>query len=177
MGYTGLIIASGVWMLFLGLGLLVVWRELSILRDRVAVSGAAPADGLAIGAPAPRFPGMRPDDVVLFFFGDCEPCHEVATEVARSTDPRQFACVVSDGTLKGSAAGFARLLPDDARVLGGDEATAVRERYMVHSGPFGVALSGGLVVGKGVLRDPDDLEHLRRAAYGAAASSTSSTNG
>ncbi|GAA4230955.1 hypothetical protein FHR32_005730 [Streptosporangium album] len=172
MDYTGLIIASLAWMLLLSVGLLVVRRELSILQDRVAASGAAPADGLAIGALAPRFPGLRPDDVVLFFFGDCAPCHEMAAEVAGSADPREFACVISDGTLAGSGAGVRELLPGDARALVGDEATTVRERYKVRSGPFGVALSEGLVVGKGVLRHPGDLEHLRRAAHGAVASTT-----
>ncbi|MEV1167892.1 hypothetical protein [Nonomuraea sp. NPDC049784] len=168
MGYTALLVVSFVWLLILALGLLVVRRELSILQDRVAVSGAAPADGLAVGALAPQFPGLRSDDVVLFFFGDCEPCHEVATEVARSADPGGFACVVSDGTMAGSSTGFARILPEDARVLTGDEAGAVRERYKVHSGPFGVAVSDGLVVAKGVLRYADDLERLHHAAYGAA---------
>jgi hypothetical protein len=152
MGYTALFVVCAFWLLLLGFGLLVVRRELFILQDRVAVSGAAPADGLAVGALAPHFPGLRSNDVVLFFFGDCEPCHEVAAEVA-----------------PGSSAGFARLLPPDARVLTGDEAAAVRQRYQVHSGPFGVAVSGGLVVAKGVLRYPDDLERLHRAAYGTAA--------
>ncbi|TMR93145.1 hypothetical protein [Nonomuraea basaltis] len=172
MSYTALLVVSSVWLLLLTLGLLIVRRELSILQDRVAVSGAAPADGLAVGALAPPFPGLRPDDVVLFFFGDCEPCHEVATQVAGSAEPGAFACVVSDGTMAGSSAGFARILPDDARVLTGDEAGAVRERYKVHSGPFGVAVSNGLVVAKGVLRSADDLEHLHRAAYGAASVGT-----
>ncbi|WP_214416055.1 hypothetical protein [Sphaerisporangium fuscum] len=164
-------VVCAVWLILVGLGLLVVRRELAILQDRVANSGAAPADGLAVGAVAPRFPGMREDDVVLFFFGDCEPCHEVAEEVARSADPSRFACVVSDGTLEGSSTGFGELLPAQARVLTGDEATSVRERYKVRSGPFGVAVSGGLVVAKGVLRYADDLEHLRRAAYGEARAS------
>jgi hypothetical protein len=169
MGYTALFVVCAFWLLLLGFGLLVVRRELFILQDRVAVSGAAPADGLAVGALAPQFPGLRSNDVVLFFFGDCEPCHEVAAEVARRGDAAAFACVVSDGTMPGSSAGFARLLPPDARVLTGDEAAAVRQRYQVHSGPFGVAVSGGLVVAKGVLRYPDDLERLHRAAYGTAA--------
>jgi hypothetical protein len=168
MGSTALLAVSSVWLLVLALGLLVVRRELAILQDRVAVSGDTPADGLAVGAPAPQFPGLRPDDVVLFFFGDCEPCHEVATELSRFADPGAFACVVSDGTLAGSSAGFRPILPEDARVLTGDEAGAVRERYKVHSGPFGVAVSGGLVVAKGVLRYADDLDHLHRAAYGTA---------
>lgn len=167
MSYTALFVVASGWLLLLALGLLVVRRELSILQDRVAVSGAAPADGLAVGALAPQFPGMRSDDVVLFFFGDCEPCHEVATEVARSADPGGFACVVSDGTMAGSSAGFRQILPEDARVLTGDEAAAVRDRYKVHSGPFGVAVSRGLVVAKGILRYADDLEHLHSAAYRA----------
>lgn len=167
MSYTALFVVASVWLLLLALGLLVVRRELSILQDRVAVSGAAPADGLAVGALAPQFPGMRPDDVVLFFFGDCEPCHEVATEVARSADPGGFACVVSDGTMAGSSAGFRQILPENARVLTGDEAAAVRDRYKVHSGPFGVAVSNGLVVAKGILRYAADLEHLHNAAYRA----------
>ncbi|GGO66683.1 hypothetical protein [Nonomuraea cavernae] len=172
MGYTGVTLAGLVWLLLLSFGLLVVRRELSILQDRVAVSGAAPADGLAIGALAPRFPGLRADDVVLFFFGDCAPCHELATEVARSADPGRYACVVSDGAMPGSAAGVRALLPADARALVGEEAAAVRQRYKVHSGPFGVAVSDGLVVSKGVLRYAEDLEQLRRAGYGAAASTT-----
>jgi hypothetical protein len=168
MGYTALMVLCLCWLILLALGYLVVRRELSILQDRVAVSGAAPADGLAVGALAPQFPGRRPDDVVLFFFGDCEPCHEVAAEVARFADLKRFFCVISDGTMAGSSAGFRELLPENARVLTGEEATAVRERYKVRSGPFGVAVSEGLVVAKGVLRYADDLDHLRRAAYGAA---------
>ncbi|MEV6862875.1 hypothetical protein AB0M44_17975 [Streptosporangium subroseum] len=173
MGFTGLTVAALVWLFLLGIGLLVVRRELSLLQDRVTASGSAAADGLAIGAPAPRFPGMRPDDVILFFFGDCAPCHELATEVARSADPYRFASVVSDGTMPDSASSVRELLADDARAMVGDEAAAVRQQYKVHSGPFGVAVSGGLVVAKGVLRHAEDLEHLRRVAYGVAASTMS----
>lgn len=168
MGNTALLVLCSVWLLLLGLGLLVVRRELSILQDRVAVSGAAPADGLAVGALAPHFPGLRSDDVVLFFFGDCEPCHEMAGEVAKSADPGVFACVVSDGTMPGSSAGLARMLPQDARVLSGDAAATVRERFKVRSGPFGVAVADRLVVAKGVLRHAGDVDRLRHAAHGAA---------
>lgn len=168
MGYTALFVVCAVWLILLLLGLLVVRRELSILQDRVAVSGNALTDGLAVGAVAPPFPGLRDNDVVMFFFGDCEPCHEVATEVARSADPAGFACVVSDGTMPGSAEGFRRILHADSRALIGAEGAAVRERYKVHSGPFGVAVSGGLVVAKGVLRYADDIEQLYHAAYGPA---------
>jgi hypothetical protein len=172
MGYTGLTIAALVWLLLLAFGLLVVRRELSILQSRVAASGDAPADGLAIGAIAPQFPGLRGDDVILFFFGDCAPCHELAEAVAASPDPRQFACLVSDGTLPGSSAGVRDLLPADARAIAGDEAAAVRLRYKVRSGPFGVSVSGGLVVAKGVLRNTGDLEHLRRIVHGTTPSLT-----
>ncbi|QFY09120.1 hypothetical protein GBF35_22805 [Nonomuraea phyllanthi] len=166
MGYTGLTIVALVWLVLLGFGLLVVRRELSILQSRVAASGNAPADGLAIGAIAPHFPGVRRDDVILFFFGDCAPCHELAEEVAASADPQQYACVVSDGTLPGSSASVRQLLPDDARAIAGEEAAAIRQRYKIRSGPFGVSVSGGLVVAKGVLRNVGDLEHLRRITYG-----------
>ena len=166
MGYTGLTVAALVWLALLALGLLVVRRELSILQSRVAASGNAPADGLAIGAVAPHFPGVRRDDVILFFFGDCAPCHELAEQVAGSADPQQFACVVSDGTLPGSSAGVRELLPASARAIAGDEAVAIRQRYKIRSGPFGVSVSGGLVVAKGVLRNVGDLEHLRRITYG-----------
>ncbi|WP_214316807.1 hypothetical protein [Nonomuraea sediminis] len=169
MGNSGLLLVSLAWLILLSIGLLVVRRELAILADRVAATGSAPADGIAIGSPAPRFAGLRPDDVVLFFFGDCAPCHEMAQEVGRSGEAAEYACVVSDGTVPDSGAGVAGMLPAQARVLTGASAADVRGRYRVHSGPFGVAVSGGLVVAKGILRHPGDLEDLRRMAQGVRA--------
>ncbi|MEV4617405.1 hypothetical protein AB0J74_01655 [Asanoa sp. NPDC049573] len=166
MGDLALLAVDAVWLVLLGLGALVIRRELQLLQDRLADIGTAPMDGIAVGSFAPRTPGLGRDDVVLFLFGDCEPCHDAAEMVSRSLVPGRFLCVVNDGTVPGSAASVLALLPSGVRTVTGDLAKTARERFQVHSAPFGVTVVDGLVAAKGTLRNPDDLDRLAHLANG-----------
>lgn len=162
MGDLALLTAVAVWLALLGVGALVVRRELELLTDRVNSIGRTPMDGLAVGAFAPRVPGLGRDDVVLFLFGDCASCHEVIDSVRHSLLPELFLCIVNDGTVPGSADSLVTSLPAGVRRVGGTDARAALERFQVHSAPFGVALVDGLVAAKGTLRDTAELDRLAR---------------
>jgi hypothetical protein len=126
-------------------------------------------DGMAIGAVAPRIPGLARSDVVLFLFGDCDSCYEVVDAIRRSLVPGRFLCVVNDGTIAGSAEGVLAALPAEARRLQGGGARAALERFQVHSAPFGVAVIDGLIVAKGTLRDSRELDRLVQLVHGRRA--------
>lgn len=152
------------WLALLAFGALVVRRELGLLQERLATIGTAATDGAAVGSFAPRVPQMRRDDVLLFLFGDCAPCHEVATEVGRTLDPRRFLCVLNDGTVAGSAASVTRFLPAGARTVVGAPAQRAREELKVNSAPFGIAVVAGLITAKGTIRHAGDLAQLAAVA-------------
>ena len=166
MGDVALLVVAAVWLALLGFGALVIHRELQLLQDRVSSIGRTPMDGLAVGSFAPRVPGLARDDVVLFLFGDCAPCHDVVDALGRNLWPDRFLCVVNDGTVPGSGESVLANLPDGVRRVSGADARSALERYQVHSAPFGVAVAGGLVVAKGTLRDADELDVLLHAVDG-----------
>jgi hypothetical protein len=166
MGDVTLLVVAAVWLALLGFGALVIRRELQLLQDRVRSIGRTPMDGLAVGSFAPRVPGLARDDVVLFLFGDCAPCHEIVDTLGRSLWPDRFLCVVNDGTIPGSDESVLANLPGEVRRVSGSDARAALERFQVHSAPFGVAVVGGLVVAKGTLRDASELDVLLHAVDG-----------
>lgn len=154
---AGAQVIFSVWFVALGLITLVVWRELLVLRARVSLYCAAVVDGLELGEAVRGNPGLPDPVVVAFLFGDCEPCHDVAREVARSVPPSpHLVFVVNDGQAAGSGEGLARTLAGH-RAYVGDEARALTDRLRVRSGPLALSIRGGLVRGKGYLRGAADL--------------------
>jgi hypothetical protein len=152
----------GTWLVLLAVGVLVVWRELLVLRARVGRYGSAVTDGLDVGQVAPAGPGLPRTGVAVFVFGDCGSCHELT---AAMDDPARWpdvTFVVGDGAEPGSSTALAELA-GRFPVIAGPAADRIARSWRVNSGPLGLAVRDGVVYAKGYLRDGGDVTLLRRA--------------
>jgi hypothetical protein len=157
----------GVWVILLGFGTVVVWRELLVLRARVVRYGVAVTDGPDVGGIARRQEGVPRTGVVIFVFGDCGPCHELAAGLGDPADWPGVGFVVGDGAEPGSSVALSELA---ARfpVVTGPAAAEVALAWRVNSGPLGLAIRDDVVQAKGYLRHADDVRLLVRAVRDAA---------
>jgi hypothetical protein len=159
MGSTTLFWLDGLWMLVLAFAYLVLRRELAILDLRTRYGGSVP-DGLEIGVPVPRIPGLVQADVFVFLFGDCGSCHDLVRQLGESHNSERLVIVVRDGSIPNSAHSLAHQLPHVITTHTGTLADRIAESFKVHSGPLGIAVSNGVVVAKGYLRHLDDIDLL-----------------
>jgi hypothetical protein len=162
---TALVAVDGAWLATLGLGAVVMRREAALLRERVRLSGAAVGDGLEVGAAAPA-PFVRRDGVVLFLFGDCDPCHEVAAHVEHVARADRIAPVVVDGGTPGASATVLELLPPTVPAIVGGRADALRASFRVTSGPLAFVVRHGMIRAKTYVHEPRDLVELAERGSG-----------
>lgn len=149
------------WTVLLGFVALVLWRDVRILEARLATGGSLVANGIEIGAPAPRVARAASARAVVFLSDTCDVCLEVAADLGRVRDPRALTVVVGD--TGGDRAALLATLPAGPRVVQGEEAKAWERGFDVRVAPFAVVLDDGIVTGKGHLRGAADVDRLTAA--------------
>lgn len=161
---NGVLLLSLMWLVVVGAGALILRRELGLMRGRVAFAGTAISDGLEVGAPAPASYARR-SRLLLFLFGDCAPCHEVVQTLDVSR-PDLLEAVALDGAQNGAAESLRSGIGSRVSLIEGADAEKLRSAFAVTSGPLAIAVTDGIVTGKGYIRRPADLEMLLAAVGG-----------
>jgi hypothetical protein len=143
-----------------------LWREVSVLEERLRIGGVRVVDGPEIGTLAPAVARAR-DALYLFLSDDCSVCHEVVASLPGEGVGSEFTTVgvrVRDDLDLEESPGadvFAALppwieaMPDE---LGDRIAAALR----VRATPLAIAVRREMIVAKGYLRGPDDLLEVAR---------------
>lgn len=82
-GSVFLLAINGAVLIVLGLGALVLRRELGLLFRRVRTAGPSVPEALEVGSAVPRV--VKPYDgrPLVFFYPRCAPCHDIARELGR----------------------------------------------------------------------------------------------
>lgn len=159
------------WVGLLTIVLLVLVREVAILRARMDLRGAGfavDADGLDVGRPLadeavaqlPQLGSTGPTYVVLLS-AICAPCRELATQLSAAR-PQAPLVVLVTGRAE-IAQGIVAALPPFAQVVEDPSATAIAELLQVKSVPFAFEIEDRHVSGKAYLRSVADLNRLAAA--------------
>jgi hypothetical protein len=148
------------WVAVLGAVTVVLWRDVRILEARIAPGGSLVANGIEIGAPAPRVVRALRSHTVVFLTDACEACFAVAADLDRA--PEGVTVVV--GASGGDGDALLATLPAALPTVTGDQARDWERAFDVRVAPFAVHVEEGLVTGKGHLRGPADLDRVRETA-------------
>lgn len=152
------------WVFVLGVVTLVLWRDVRILEARVAPGGSLVANGIEIGAPAPRVVRAVATRTVVFLTDACEACFEVAADLDRA--PPDVTVVV--GATGGDTGALLGTLPAELPTVTGEDARAWERAFDVRVSPFAVHVEDGIVAGKGHLRGAADIDRLREASWASS---------
>lgn len=157
-----LLVVDAFWVAALAIAALAIRRETAILRRRLYRYNSPVRDGPQPGTPAPRVNGVRVADekTLLFLSADCPPCFDLVRTIASAVED-DVELVVQHASDERAGDELVRLAGTTAIVHRGTNAAALREAFHVKSEPLAVQVSGGLVVGKGYVRQKDDLALFR----------------
>lgn len=158
-----LLTLNTLWLGALTVAILAARRETDLLYNRMALAGAGVTDGPRVGTRIPplRDPGLPNDVTLLFLSPDCPPCHDVVRRVAALLgDPTRIIVVVKPSDDETLLSSLLTAVPRTASLLSGQRADAVYKAFRVQSEPFAVQCRGGLIVGKGYVRDEADVRVL-----------------
>ncbi len=160
----------GVWLLALSLAVLILLREVALLRVRfdLGLGGTrfqVGADGLEIGKPLPE--AMRDllpvayeaaPFYVLLLSATCTPCRAVVSELRDLMVPAPVTVALSGSGPPADA--LVELLPPAFGVVRGSTAEDIATLLAVRSTPFVMQLEAGQVTGKAYVRAGADLLRL-----------------
>jgi hypothetical protein len=160
-GNLVLLLVDAVWLTLLGFGAVVIHREIGIISARLAAAGTIVPDGLELGVAVPRGAGVGRDQVLLFLFGDCAPCHQIARQLASVSRPDRI-CAVVKASPQGpeTADDLIGALPAPVARLDAGTAERCTALFQVRSAPLGIAVRDGIVVAKSYLRSVGQVEFL-----------------
>jgi hypothetical protein len=165
-------IVLAVVLVLLGIVVLSLWREVSLLEARVRKSGVQAVDGPEVGTLVPS--AIRsPDAVYLFVSEDCPACHEVVSDLKNVELMQPFvarAVLVRDrdGTDAPSSPEVFSKLPAHIAPLSADLGDQVVSAFAIRATPLAIAVRNGLIVSKGYLRGSADLLEIARPLVPAA---------
>jgi hypothetical protein len=177
------IAALGLLVLWLGLALAGVVRELAALRERVDAMEGTPVhlgSGLPLGAPAPAWEVRTPEGdlrtssafagtrhVLLFADADCAACDDVVPAVVTAAASGAVPPVAVIGRGDPTATPAAWRHPDARVIVGAEHGDDVAATYRVDTSPHAFVVDeAGFVVAQGGVASADDLRALVRGADG-----------
>jgi hypothetical protein len=164
-GGTALLVFDGSLLACLAVGAVVVRRELTLMRRRVALAGVAVGDALEVGSAVPPAADPTRDRVLLFMYAACEPCYDIARQLDRLADRSRVEVVLRNPEGDDAAERILRAsLPDGVRCIGGEPAERLAQALSVRSSPLAVAVRSGLVVAKGYVHTLSDVDFLASQA-------------
>lgn len=152
---------AALWMCALTVVLVVLVRQMELLRIWATEQTATPSDGLEVGMEVPgKFEalvdGVQAGELtyLLFLGGNCQPCREFALEARDSTKLVAlrdrysiFTAVTGTETQTEDLAG---LLPDWFTTIRGRDASSMMGDFQVMQTPSIFEIEGGKVTGRAV---------------------------
>jgi hypothetical protein len=143
-----------------------LWREVSVLEERLRISGVRVVDGPEIGTFAPAVARAR-DALYLFLSDDCPACHEVVASLPAEGMGAEFTTlgvrVRDDLDLEESPrADVLVALPPWIEAMPDELGDRISAALRVRATPLAIAVRRGMIVAKGYLRGPEDLLEVAR---------------
>ena len=164
-GGVALLVFDGSLLACLAVGAVVLRRELTLMKRRVAFAGVAVGDALEVGSAVPRAADPARDRVLLFMYAACEPCYDIARQLDRLADRSRVEVVLRNpGDDDAAQKIFRAAVPAGVRCIEGPAAERVAEALSVRSSPLAVAVRSGLVVAKGYVHTLSDVDFLASQA-------------
>jgi len=159
----------GALLLVLTVVVLSLWRETSVLEERLRTSGVRVVDGPEIGTLVPV--EMRSfNGVYLFVSESCPACHEVAARLRESEEPLgvsvRAVCMrddADDGLREGSSVMDA--FPPVVERIPSQTGDHLVAALSIRATPLALGIRDGLVVSKGYLRGPADVAEIGRPVH------------
>lgn len=157
---VALVSVAAAWLSILSVVIVLLIRQLDLLREWASEQGGPDGDGLEVGAEVPD--ELRPlisdrsDNVVylLFLGGNCQPCREFALEAGRSdrVSALEGSCSIFAAVTGSDAQSdeVAALLPGWFRSLRRETATALLKGFEVQQTPSMFEIEHGKVTGRAV---------------------------
>jgi thiol-disulfide isomerase/thioredoxin len=161
------IVLACAWLALLTLVVLLLTRQLGLLTlrlDQFAPESTAPVDTPTIGTDllgvlrqvAPELVGgLR---YVVFMSATCAPCRELAPELHAVHAGAEFAVVISGP--ESTAAGLVAALPHRWTVISDPGASQIVGEIGLRHTPTALELDDGVVTGRAVLNQAQDLQRL-----------------
>lgn len=165
------LVLVGAWIAILSLVVLVLVREVALLRARLDESSQAilMRDGPDVGRALPEAvrASLSGDSFLLLLSAICGPCHDLAKELRteRPPDAPLIALVTGRREL---ADRIVSELPQWATVIRDPQAGQVARALNIKSTPFAIRVRDGRVAGKAYLRGTRDLLRLAQAGQVSA---------
>ena len=159
------VVVIALWIAALVVMTAALWREVSVLEQRVAVAGLRIIDGPEIGTYTPR--ELRQDDALYLFISDhCPACLAVLQDMARAGVPKgvRIRAVPFAPTGEGTAYELLSELPE-LDVVDADRAQSIIEALAIRATPLAVGIRDGMVVSKGYLRHLGDVVQLAAPVF------------
>lgn len=164
-----------VWGSILTMAVLVLVREIAILRIRLELMGNAASrrnDGLDLGRPVPAevlqaLPMLSTNRVfVLIVSSICSACVELAPQFRERRLPVEIKVLLTGTGVPADA--LAAEFPGQFTILRDPLATPLAKALAVQSTPFVLAIEHGRVVGKAYVHTVRDFERLIAATEKAS---------
>lgn len=162
MSTLGLIalVVGAIWLAGVSFVLILLTRQLDLLRAWAVEQTANPSDGLEVGADVPkRFSTVESREAVepiylLFLGGNCQPCREFALEARDSSRLQEMRgrhgmVAVVTGT-DAQAEDLIALLPSWFTTVQGSHASELMRGFEVMQTPSIFEIEGGKVTGRAV---------------------------
>jgi len=153
----------GVWTGVLTLVVLLLVRQVGLLTVQVSrKSPAIDTDGPKIGRPVPRevltmLPRLHQGQThILLLSATCGPCREIATALSRNNGNATSVLALIAGRAE-LAQELGAMLPPQYQVVHDPGASEVADALYIHSTPFSITVTDGIVSGKSYLRSANEF--------------------
>ncbi len=161
---VGALIVVSIWLAVLSFIVLLLVRQLGLIAVGLSEGQSQPEDGLPVGNPVPgdvkgSLPTLDRDLAYLLFVSPrCSSCAALLEEMTTRIFPASEVYAIMPGV--DEQHDFRKRVPASFLQVIDPDATAIGRSLKVRSTPYALQVENGIVTGKAVIQDADDLERL-----------------
>jgi hypothetical protein len=165
---VAVIVLATAWLVALTFTMLLVVRHIGILALRLQTAHEIAPDGLMVGEAIPgsvidRQPELdRELRYLVFLAANCGPCQAIAPRLGEVSGAERVLALVL-GEHDQAEDGITQMIPLEISRLAGSDAGVIAEALLVQRTPQALQVENGIITGKALLRDTEDLERLMGA--------------